>query len=281
MRRPKKACQPKTGRSPQGEACHARRSGSLSKAVAILVAATFVGGLIVYLLLGQQLWDLTTGGSSSGPKTAVIVDQLSLTQPNPAFAQAATSTLEQAGYVVDYYPGEQVTVDFYRNLPTHGYDLIIMRVHSGLARDYGQPTNYVSLFSNEPFSDTKYAAEKAAGLVGRSSYYEGGAQYFGIVPAFIESSMAGRFDGATIVLMGCDGLITDTTAEAFIRKGAKTVVGWSGRVSAAHTDAATERLLVKLLVEGLPLADAVAQTAAEVGPDPDYGSTLLLYPPGG
>lgn len=241
--------------------------------MASLLAAALVAGLLLH--------GPFSSGSSAGPKTAAIVDQLSLTQPNPGFAEAATATLEQAGYAVDYYPGEEVTVDFYGNLPTHGYDLIIMRVHSGLARDYGQPTNYVSLFSNEPFSETKYAAEKAAGLVGRSSYYEGGAQYFGIVPAFIESGMKGRFDGTKIVLMGCSGLITDTTADAFIRKGAKTVVGWSGRVSAEHTDAASETLLRHLLLDGLPITDAVTQTMADLGPDPEYNSALLVYPPKG
>jgi hypothetical protein len=90
--------------------------------------------------------------------------------------------------------------------------------------------------------------------------------------------MTGRFDGATIVLMGCDGLIADTTAEAFVRKGVRDVVGWNGRVSAKHTDAATESLLRHLLMDGLPTRDAVTQTMAEVGPDPEYGSTLLVYP---
>jgi len=275
MGRPKKLRQPKAGTPEKGKVHRATRGRRLWVTSVILVAGVFLAAAVAGGLL---LHGSFSSDSSAGPKTAAIVDQLSLTQPNPSFAEAATATLEQTGYAVDYYPGEEVTVDFYKNLPTHGYDLIIMRTHSGLARDYGEPTNYVSLFSNEPFSDTKYAAEKAAGLVGRSSYHEGGAQYFGIVPAFIESSMTGRFDGAIIVLMGCDGLITDTTAEAFIRKGAKTVVGWSGRVSATHTDAATEHLLRHLLIDRLTTTDAVAQTTTEVGPDPEYDSTLLSYP---
>ena len=275
MSHSKKTRQPKAGTPQKTEAHRATRRQRVLGTMVILVAGILVAALVAGgVLFRDQFW----GSSTAGPKTAAIVDQLSLTQPNPSFAEAATATLEQAGYAVDYYSGEEITVDFYKNLPAHGYDLIIMRVHSGLARDYGQPTNYVSLFSNEPFSETKYAAEKAAGLVGRSSYYDGGAQYFGIVPAFIESSMAGRFDGAKIVLMGCDGLITDTTAEAFIRKGAKTVVGWSGRVSATHTDAATEHLLRHLLIDRLTTTDAVAQTTAEVGPDPEYDSTLGVYP---
>ncbi len=274
MGRSKRARQPTTGRSLKAEAWF-RRARRLPKTIsilagALLVAALFAGGFL--------LRDSFSGGSSSEPKTAAIVDQLSLTQPNPAFAETATATLKQAGYAVDYYSGEEVTVDFYKNLPTHGYDVILLRAHSGLARDYGQPTDYVSLFSNEPYSDTEYAEERAAGLVGRAAYYDGSPEYFGIVPAFIDSAMTGTFGGATIVLMGCDGLITDSTAEAFIRKGAKAVVGWNGRVSASHTDAATERLLQHLLLEGQPTPNAVARTMAEVGPDPDYASTLQYYP---
>ena len=275
MGRSKRLRQPKTG-GPQKARVHSATLGLRPpKAIAVLVVASLLAAALVCGLLFRGSF---SSGSPAGPKTAAIVDQLSLTQPNPSFAEAATATLEQAGYAVDYYPGEEITVDFYKNLPTHGYGLIIMRVHSGLARDYGRPTNYVSLFSNEPFSDTKYAPEKAAGLVGRASYYEGGAQYFGIVPAFIESSMTGSFDGATIVLMGCYGPITDLTAQAFVRKGAKAVVGWSERVSAKHTDAATERLLQHMLIEGHTTRDAVNLTMAEVGPDPDYGSTLDVYP---
>jgi hypothetical protein len=55
-------------------------------------------------------------------------------------------------------------------------------------------------------------------------------------------------------------------------------VSWSRRVSASHTDAATQRLLEKLLVDGLPVGEAVAQTAAEVGPDPLYGAELRVLP---
>jgi len=275
MARLRKARRLKVGR-PHGAAPQAGRKGRLVKALIGLIAATVVSAIAVCLFLA-----LGSGGSTTGPKTAAIVDQLSLTQPNPTFAETATGILEDAGYRVDYYPGEAVTVEFYRDLPTHGYDLLLLRVHSGLARDYGEPTGYVSIFSGEPFSETKYAQERADGLVGRASYYDGSPQVFGIVPDFIESSMRGRFDGATVVMLGCDGLITNVTAEAFVQKGAKTVVGWSGPVSAEHTDAAGEHLLRHLLVDELTTQGAVARTMAEVGPDPEYESVLRLYPPEG
>ena len=244
----------------------------LALAAAVLVGAALLSGLLLRNLPSD-------GGPSPGLKTAAIVDQLVLSFPNPTFVNSATHLLEQAGYAVDYYPGDEVTVDFYRDLPTHGYDLILLRVHSGLARDRGEPTGYVSLFSGEPYDNTKYAKEEADGLVGRATQYTGGPQYFGIVPDFIESSMRGTFDGSTILVMGCDGLITDKTAEAFIQKGAKSVVGWSGRVSSTHTDTAVERLLQHLLAERQTIGDAVAHVMAEVGSDPAYDSQLLVYPP--
>jgi hypothetical protein len=243
----------------------------LALAAVVFLAAALVGGLLFRNLSSDS-------GPPPGPKTAAIVDQLSLSFPNPTFADSATDLLQQAGYVVDYYAGEEVTVEFYQALPTHGYDLILLRVHSGLARDRGEPTGYVSLFSGEPYDETKYAKEEADGLLGRARQFEGGPEYFGIVPAFIDSSMRGRFENTTVILMGCDGLITDKTADAFIRKGAEVVVGWDDAVSAAHTDAATERLLRHLLIDQLATPDAVAQAMAEVGPDPQFDSTLLYYP---
>jgi hypothetical protein len=34
----------------------------------------------------------------------------------------------------------------------------------------------------------------------------------------------------------------------------------------------------RLVVEGLPLGEAVQKTMADVGPDPSYGNSLRLYP---
>lgn len=275
MPRSKKARHPvKAGRPP--EDTPPKRRDRLARIAAALVAAALFSGIAVYAFLA-----FASGDSTTAPKTAAIVDQLSLTQPNAAFAETATKILEDAGYSVDYFPGEAVTVGFYKDLPTRGYGLLILRVHSGLARDRGEPTGYVSLFTGEPFSETKYVEEKEAGLVGRATYFDGGPQVFGIVPDFIDSAMEGRFDGSTVLMLGCDGLITDTTADALVRKGARTVVGWDGPVTQEHTDAAGENLLRHLLADGLSLDDAVARTMAEVGADPEYESKLLVYPSSG
>jgi hypothetical protein len=275
-----------SGRSPkkrpQKHQLHRGKDGGrLWKAAVVLVA---IGVVCASLAAGLLLSGLTTSGPS-GPKMAAIVDQLSLTFPNPAFAETATNTLEEAGYAVDYYSGEAVTVDLYRDLPKHDYELIILRVHSGIVRQIDPTseektvTEYVGLFTGEPYSDARYGGREATGRIGLAVArdYHGG-QYFGVTPYFIELTMEGRFDRPTIILMGCDGLRSDRTAEAFIEKGAGSFVSWTGKVSASHTDAATERLLQHLLVEKLPTPEAVEQTMAEVGPDPEYDSILLVYP---
>jgi len=222
---------------------------------------------------------LTVGsGGPSGPKTAAIIDQLSLTVPNPQFAEAATGTLEKAGYTVDYFPGEEVTVDFYRGLPARGYDLILLRSHSSRLQEHWEDTEIdeVILFTSEPYSEVEYVEEQEAGQLAIARYTEGGEPYFGIAPGFITSSMRGSFDGATVVLMGCEGLSTHATGKAILEMGAESVISWTGLVTATHTDLATEELVDLLVLGELPPDEAVAQTMAKVGPDPSFGSELLL-----
>lgn len=273
------------GDSQEGSGRRAGWSADLRDKIAILVAAAVLIPIVVFGLLSlfrsdqpdQQLAAPTMAGSTDGPKTAAIVDQLSLTQPNRAFVETATQFLEEAGYAVDYYPGEEVTVDFYRELPTHSYGLLILRNHSSVVKTGMQGTDDTGLYTSEPYDEGKYLDEQMAWHLVRARYHEGGPEYFGIAPEFVRSSMRGRFDGTTVILMGCDGLRSSTLADAFIERGAESVVGWSGRVSAAHTDAATYRLLQHLVVGEHTTREAVIRTWAEVGPDPHYDSTLAMH----
>ena len=251
-----------------------RRPGVALAAVA-LVAALIAGGL--------TFGGLLSGGGTAEAKTAAIVDQLSLTFPNPDFAREATDVLEQAGYTVDYYPGQEVTVGFYRTLAERGYDFIALRSHSARREIEGALTDEATLFTAEPYDETKYREEVRARQLGRARYSANSDErYFDVRAAFIEEEMKGRFEDSTVVvLMGCDGLRADELAAAFVSKGAKTVIGWNAAVSAVHTDAATERLLGKLLIAGLPADDAVKATMEEVGPDPAFGAELQVLADGG
>jgi len=212
---------------------------------------------------------------------AAIVDHLSLTFPNQTFIETATNTLKQAGYTADYYSGERVTVEFYRNLPTHGYNIIILRVHSAAAalegKEYVEAP--VSLFTSENYSRTTYVWEQLTDQLWIASYsMPEPPYYFAITPKFVTSSIQGKFPNSIIVMMGCEGLNNTKMAEAFVEKGAKVYISWNQQVSASHTDLATTHLLQHLLTEKLTLKESVKETFKEVGLDPAYKSLLIYYP---
>lgn len=211
------------------------------------------------------------------PRRAAIIDQLSDSQPNQTFLQTATATLEDAGFSVDYFSSENVTVEFLKSLPSRGYDLLILRQHSGLFLSKHPP---LALFTSEPYSKTKYIHEQLTQQVVYVFYEENeaGPHYFGVLPKFVRLGMAGRFPSTVVVLMGCDGLTYPNMPKAFVEKGAAVCVGWNGPVSAEHTDRATLRLLRELTNCNSTVAEGVAATRNEVGPDAVYKSTLSFYP---
>jgi hypothetical protein len=196
---------------------------------------------------------------------------------------AATNVLKQAGYAVDYYSGQEVTVDLYRTLPTHGYKLLILRVHSSATGAGGQAYP-VTLFTSERYSETRYAYEQLTDQLTTAAYsFEEKAQgvvYFGIKPSFVTESTQGSFQKALVVMMGCQGLENTEMANAFVNKGARVFVSWSDSVTASHTDTATVALLQQL-AQGKSVQEAVNTSMKLVGPDPLFNSRLAYFPADG
>jgi uncharacterized protein YoaH (UPF0181 family) len=242
----------------------------------VLLAVAVALAALVVVAFGRS-------GGEPGPLRAAIVDQLELTVPNPEFVASGTNTLEEAGYAVDYYPGDEVTVEFYRSLPARDYDLIILRTHSGLIAQKDGPgfTDKAVLFTANPYNPQtdlpRLSLDDRLRLASVSYEVRVPPFYLGIKPEFVAYSMQSDFDGATVILMGCDLLRGASMAEAFIQRGAGEVVGWDRSVTAGHTDAATERLLQHMMVDGLSTEEAVAQTMQELGRDPAFDSQLLFY----
>lgn len=251
--------------------------------VLVLAGALLLAGGLVALMLR-----LTADAGPPAQPRAVIIDQLAFTDPNPDFVKQAAQQLERAGYRVDYFQPQEVTVDFYRDLPKRGYAFVIIRSHAtntlGPADAAGdiasQSARSVGLFTNELYRTDRYLADQYALRVTVDSYPNRAinARFFGITAGFVASSMRGRFKDATVILMGCSGLSPDDLAAAFVSRGVKEFVSWDKLVTAQHTDTATADLLRHLLGERLDLREAVVQTMADVGPDPTYGGKLLAYP---
>jgi hypothetical protein len=209
---------------------------------------------------------------------AAIVDHLSLTCSNETFREEAAAILVKANYTVDYFSGEKVTVEFYRNLPTYGYSLIILRVHSGLQEGDNPP---VIFFTSELYSTSEYLPEQLTDQLWEGQLGTGfveGQTYFGISPEFVKKGMKGKFQNTTLIMMGCNGLTYTDMAEAFVEKGAKVYMGWNGSVSAGRTDTATAFLLQHLIQENQTIEQAMDNTMKKVGPDPTSESVLDYYP---
>jgi len=240
--------------------------------LAFILIIAAVSGYYTYTFLNQPR-------NPASPFKAAIVDHLSLTFPNQTFRETATNILKQAGYMVDYYPGEKVTVDFYRNLPACGYKIVILRVHCGI-----DPSRQsIAFFTSEVFRQSRYVDELLTDHLEWTAYDypppAGEPLYFGINSLFVKDSMKGRFSETTIIMMGCYGLEYPSMAKAFIQKGAKAYISWKGSVTADHTDKATINLLKHLILEKQAVGQAVENTMREVGEDPAYKSTLTYYLP--
>lgn len=242
--------------------------------LALLVAA----GVVAAVALFPRPHDVRNDGELK----AVIIDQLSLYTPNEDFVQQTTTELEQSGYNVDYFGGHDVTVDLYRELPSLHYDLVIIRGHSGVSRRINSETGemseteYVSLSTGEPYYRYLHEEEQSKGLLGWSVVEEGQPPVFGFGYEFVNRAMEGNFGGATIIMMGCDGLRTRETAEAFVDRGASAFVSWSKPVSTYQTDRTTRLLVERLVNDGADIESVVKATANEVGPDPWYGGELRI-----
>lgn len=223
--------------------------------------------------------------NQTGQPKAALIDHLSFSSPpaNTIFNSMCRTILEEAGFDYTYHEGRKVTVDFYRNLPTYDYSLIILRVHSAAIKDeQGNPTELIGFFTSEKWNETtksKYSSEIDQGKLAKARLFEEKDEwYFGITPLFVQSnSMMGTFRNTVVIMMGCEGLNKTTMADALVhRKKAGVYISWTGFVSISHTDVSTIQLLQSLLQKNQTIKDAVQEVSPE--PWPTGRSKLDYYP---
>jgi len=242
-----------------------------------------IGPVTVFLALLVPIFSTTCSSPQQVTPTpepevrkAALVDQIALTNPNPEFTDQALAYLEEAGFSVDVYEGEEITIEFYRTLPEKGYQLILIRTHSTNILNETQPGGPVFLFTSELYDKNRYVKEQLTNRIGRARtlYGEDSPLYFAIMSGFVRQDMKGHFNDTLIIIGGCQSLGTTDLAQALLDRGASAVVGWDEWVDLSHNDQALLYLLRALTIDKLTLEQAVRKTMNEIGPDPAYGSIL-------
>jgi len=275
-RKSKKGARPGQPVKKESRGLHFIRGLPRSVQVGLGLAVVAVVVLIV-LFAGQSPADTT------GKPRAAIIDQLYNLQPNPGFIADVTAQLQDFGFEVDLYQGDEIDVGFYRGLASRGHRIIVFRVHAGGMIEDGQLSDRTLLFTNEEYSTHRYPAEQLSDRLWLGTAGEGHPVMFGITARFVDSStsMPGRFDDTVIIMMGCYALYHADMAKAFIGRGASAYLGWSGAVLLHYVDEATPYLMRQMVFEDATIKEAVDRTMDPeegIGLDPEYEVGMRYYP---
>jgi len=240
-------------------------------------ALGLAGLLILALFLIAVFWQASINASVKADRVAphgvALIDELSITDPNPSFISNFNRTVHQAGYWLDYYPPNDVSVGLFWALPALGYDVVVIRAHS----TGWLPGDPISIITGQQYNTWDFQREQTTRMLYRSAIEQNKPAYFAVSSKFITQESSGNFPGSIVINMGCTGLINTPMASAFISKGAKAYVGWYGPILPYQTDTATLALTQSLFLNHTSLAKAVSQASSLVGEAPTYQYNGLTY----
>jgi hypothetical protein len=219
---------------------------------------------------------------------AVIIDQLHDDIPNHGFQTNATRMLEDAGYHVDLYTTKDITVEFYKKLPSMNYNFILIRTHGGEDPSDENPT---FMFTGEKYSKEKYTIEQISHQVGYGipiydeelkELEESGPMgfdnaYFTIGSKMVKEGMIGTFPNSIIIVGGCESARSHDLMESLMKKGAKHVLGWDATIGTRDNDKAMISLIEDIVVNKVTLNDAHAKINKELVPEFENFSLLKLF----
>jgi len=197
-------------------------------------------------------------------KSAVIVDQLYGENPSFGFVERAHSILNEKGYNVRIFQGEDVTLDLFYDT-VWDMEIIILRMHSGVF------DNRTWLFTHEEYEPVKHVIEQLSRDVniGRCKSVE--YPVFTMSSSFFQRNI--DFNGGLVVVMGCNGLDEVDLVSSFVESGADVVVGWNGAITVEETDEAVIFFLEQIL-SGYNVCEAIGDSGLEYYPDSAHAFRL-------
>ena len=283
-----------------------RNEGIFSKTKVVVIASAVSIAAFVSFLLIQT--DINAENKEYGVPKAAVIDQLQIDIPNEYFDKKATEFLKTAGYKVDLYTTENVTIDFYRKLPSMNYKFIVVRSHA-LAKETDDKS--VMLFSGERYTTDKYIQEQLFGQItrgtplleeeflarlGNFTHFEAGDsgtllnitmpakrierahnEFFLITPKLVNELMVGKFPRSVVVLGGCSTLSNPSMAESMIGRGASSIIGWNDFVGSADNDRIILNVLEEILINKMEPKAAVNLVMNNYHHNPKYPGILEYY----
>ena len=234
--------------------------------LSIVIVASIIATIVVaYIAINPTSNPPPTNGPPpEGELKAAILDSLYVMDPNESFLHEANQTLSNSGFKVDMYIGENVTVELFQSLPSLGYKLIVLRVHTAYNPDF-------VVFFTGTYADSGYFTEILTGWVRIGGV--GGQRFYTVTPSLIEEATDyRRFQNSIVIVDSCYGLNSTSMARAFINKGASAYIAWDQGVYPNYSDEATLEL-INLLLDGKNVEQAIDLTTK----DPDLGSELSYY----
>ncbi|GEM_PF-6658957 len=241
--------------------------GGLTKLLLVPVIALAAAVVVAAFFLN--------GDATSRVKRALIADGLSEDYPNQTLIDALRTMLEKAGYRVDVAEGRQVNLELYEHLTD--YDVIILRVHGGMAVEHTASGNVYlgGIFTGVPWSDNytqlgieRYVA-KARPILAPDKLY------VAVLPRFWEEKLQGTFpNGSVMVVSSCWATADPKVIAALFDHGLSMYIGWNHKVTLHHADTALYELVKAALLEHMGWEQAVVYVNRKLGPDPQTGAEL-------
>ncbi|MEM2950093.1 MAG: hypothetical protein QXV52_03270 [Nitrososphaeria archaeon] len=201
--------------------------------------------------------------------SAVIIDGLAIANSNSEFVENAKNILIKAGFEVDVYQGNDVTISLLMNI--RKYNVLILRVHSAI-----DPTDkFLYLFSTEKYNPNRYIFERFTGVV-KVAYplFRNDELYFVLRADLLGYSSTKEFNNSNIIIMGCNVTDSKLTIIKLFEKGFKNIIGWDGYVDLAYSDKITLILLKTVYEDKIDFPEAVEKIMNEYNADPVWKSRL-------
>ena len=281
----------------------------VSTKVIVVAASLIVGFSFLIAFAVQENLAENQSYSSNGAPRAAILDQLYDDIPNKDFQEKATQYLKDAGYDVDLFTTEQLTVDFYKKLPKMNYEFIVVRSHAigSDGPDYFEKEP-VSIFTGEKYADDKYIQEQLFGQLGKGAPYMSSQvevsvdlsglnqttsnevvaesswrlldttnPYFLVGSKYVNELMEGSFPNSVIVLGGCSTLSNPSLAKSLVNRGASSVVGWDRLIGSTKNDQVVLAFLESVLTNDMEVDKAVQFVNEKFSLDSESSPTFSYY----